>query len=283
MVIITHALPPSGNGSRKGPSEGVDGPCLRVRGGDLAPRWPARALPPPASSIHSFFSSLRSPASMSSQVRLGTDLRTRPETAEKMASAASTPVSEQSEEDSGVTGSTTVTTELIPSKTGGASTKESFTLTHTGVRGISHQVDTDGSVHLRPSSNRKGKKIRALVSFKARESHFDRHNKDVARDPFRGFYTLFWIGLTILILNTFYTSFDTTGQIISLTFATLFSKDAIVLAISDGVLVASTFVCVPFAYVLKKGWCRYWPTLIWLQHTWQALLLAAVIRWTHYR
>lgn len=125
--------------------------------------------------------------------------------------------------------------------------------------------------------------MRTLVSFRARESHFDRYNKENAKDQFRGFYTLFWIGLLILILNTFYTSFDNTGQIVSLSFATLFSRDAIVLAISDGVLVGSLFICVPFAWVLKKGWCRYWPTLIWVQHAWQALLLASVIKWTHYR
>ncbi|UZJ54057.1 hypothetical protein CBS101457_003377 [Exobasidium rhododendri] len=198
-------------------------------------------------------------------------------------SAVSTPGSERSEDDGGIVSNTTITTELISRKTDKKVEQESFTLTHTGIRGISHQVDSDGTIHLRPTSNRKGRKIRGLVSFRARESHFDRHNKDIAKDPFRGFYTLFWIGLFILMLNTFYTSFATTGQIISLTFATLFSKDAIVLAISDGALVASTFVCVPFAWVLKKGWTRYWPTLIWVQHTWQALLLAAVIKWTRHR
>lgn len=85
------------------------------------------------------------------------------------------------------------------------------------------------------------------------------------------------------MLNTFYTSWDTTGSIISLTFATLFSRDAIALIISDAVLCGSTFICVPFALVLKHGWASYWPTLIWLQHAWQAALLFAVIRWTQYR
>jgi sterol O-acyltransferase len=199
-------------------------------------------------------------------------------------SALSTPGSERSEDDGGLTSKTTITTELISRKTDSEVQRESFSFTHTGngVRGISHKVDKDGSIHLRPS-NRKGKKIRALVSFQPRESHFDRHKKSTGPDQFRGFYTLFWISLFILMLNTFYTSFDTTGQIISLTFATLFSKDAIVLAISDGVLVASLFLCLPFVWVLKKGWCRYWPTLIWLQHAWQALLLGCVVKWTHYR
>lgn len=191
-----------------------------------------------------------------------------------------TPRSELSEEDGGVVSSTTVTTESVGKK---GDKKESVTFTQKGVKGISHQVDQDGVVHLRPKRSGKTNRIRTLVSFKARESHFDRFNKEAAKDPFRGFYTLFWISLTIFVLNTFYNSFATTGQILSLTFATLFSKDAIVLAISDAVLVGSLFICVPFAKVLAKGWCRYWPTLIWFQHVWQACLLGIVIKWSHYR
>lgn len=85
------------------------------------------------------------------------------------------------------------------------------------------------------------------------------------------------------MLNTFQTSFQTTGSVISLTFATLFSKDARVLAISDGVLIGSTFICVLFGKLLQKGWLRYWPTLIWVQHAWQAAMLGAVVKWTRYR
>jgi sterol O-acyltransferase len=100
---------------------------------------------------------------------------------------------------------------------------------------------------------------------------------------FRGFYVLFWIALFILMLNTSYTSWASTGQVISMTFATLFSRDAWVLLLSDATLCASTFICVPFALVLKRGWVSYWPTLIWAQHAWQAALLFSVIRWTQYR
>lgn len=200
--------------------------------------------------------------------------------------AASTPASERSEDDEGmIQGRTTVTTELLRNRSDEVDRikKESVTFTHQGARGISHQLDKDGVVHLRPKTSRKASKVRTLVSFRARESHFDRHNKEAAKDPFRGFYTLFWISLSIMMLNTFYHSFDRTGQIISLTFATLFSRDAIVLALSDGVMVASLFVCIPFAKVLAHGWFRYWPTLIWFQHAWQACLLAAVIKWARYR
>lgn len=151
--------------------------------------------------------------------------------------------------------------------------------------GLTHQVDKDGAVHLRPirASVKSRKKVRALVSFVPRQSHFDRFNITSSKDPFRGFYTLFWIGLLLLMLNTFYTSFEKSGQIVSLTFATLFSKDARVLALSDAVLVGSLFACVPFAKVLKRGWVRYWPTAVVFQHLYQTVLLFAVIRWTRYR
>lgn len=148
-------------------------------------------------------------------------------------------------------------------------------------------MDDEGALHLRPtqssSAKKKGKKIRAVVSFKPRQSRFDRFNQDAAKDPFRGFYSLFWIGMAILMLNTFYSSFLDTGTIISMTFANLFSRDAGVLALSDGILVGSLFFCVPYAKGLKRGWFRYWPTGAIIQHTWQGAMLGCVIKWARYR
>lgn len=61
------------------------------------------------------------------------------------------------------------------------------TVTHLGARGMEHQIDQDGGVHLKPqqspSSKRKGKKIRALVSFQPRNSRFDSFNRDTGKDP----------------------------------------------------------------------------------------------------
>jgi sterol O-acyltransferase len=61
------------------------------------------------------------------------------------------------------------------------------TVTHLGARGMEHQIDKDGGVHLKPqqspSSRRKGKKIRALVSFQPRNSRFDSFNRDAGKDP----------------------------------------------------------------------------------------------------
>ncbi len=146
-------------------------------------------------------------------------------------------------------------------------------------------MTADGDLHVRPlpASAQKDRKVRALVTFRPRQSRFDRDNADSGKDTFRGFYTLFWIGMGLTMLNTFYSSYKSTGHFLSLTFATLFSKDAEILALSDAVLVGSLFICVPFAQVAKRGWLPYSRALIVLQHLWQALMLGAVVKWTHFR
>ncbi|KAL9937539.1 hypothetical protein V8E36_003948 [Tilletia maclaganii] len=179
------------------------------------------------------------------------------------------------------TGTNVSTTTTAPSRDGDENEER---YTHLGAKGVTSSVAESGAVHLQPmpASKRRGKKMRTLVHFRARASHFDRFNASSGVDKFRGFYTLFWIGMLLTMLNTIYTSWTRHGQFISLTFAELFSKDAIVLAVSDGVMVGSTFICVPFAKLLYRGW-RYWPHLIWFQHFWQALMLGAVIKWSSFR
>ncbi|CDS81951.1 related to acyl-CoA sterol acyltransferase [Sporisorium scitamineum] len=173
-----------------------------------------------------------------------------------------------------------VTTTISNSRGTGSSTVE---FQHIGVKGLSHKIGKNGAIYLKPLASRAGKKMRAVVSFKPRRSHFDRFNENSSRDQFRGFFTLFWVCLALFVLNTFYTSFASTGKVLSLTFATLFSKDAWMLALSDGVLVGSLFICVPFANVCRRGWVRYWPTAVVFQHLWQAALLGLVIKWARYR
>ncbi|KIS66357.1 uncharacterized protein UMAG_05355 [Mycosarcoma maydis] len=176
----------------------------------------------------------------------------------------------------------TVTTTISTTQGTGSSTVE---FRHIGAKGLSHRVGKNGAIHLEPvaASSKARKKMRAVVSFRPRQSHFDRFNETSSRDQFRGFFTLFWVCLALFVLNTSYTSFASTGQVLSLTFATLFSKDAWMLALSDGVLIASLFICVPFAKVCRSGWVRYWPTAVVFQHLWQAALLGAVIKWARYR
>lgn len=206
-------------------------------------------------------------------------------------SVPSTPLNGRSTPDSDAepTVATSTVTTTISDPRGGTTGTSTVEFQHIGVKALSHRVGKDGAIHLKPvvvvvaSSSSRTKKMRAVVSFKPRRSHFDRFNEHSSRDQFRGFFTLFWVCLALFVLNTFYTSFASTGKVLSLTFATLFSKDAWMLALSDAVLIGSLFVCVPFANVCRRGWVRYWPTAVVLQHLWQAALLGVVIKWARYR
>lgn len=116
-------------------------------------------------------------------------------------------------------------------------------------------------------------------------------------DPFRGFYTLFWIMLFVGAVRTCFTTYDVTGSILGLEFGKLISEDALALALSDAVLVLSTAVCVPFVKVrtcfeqastdirqlLTSGWLRYHGLGIVIQHTLQTLFLGAAVSWTFHR
>ena len=78
-------------------------------------------------------------------------------------------------------------------------------------------------------------------------------------------------------------SIEANGQALNLGFATMYSQDAITLALSDAVLVGSTFLCVPFAKAISRGWIRYYWTGVILQHTLQTLLLFIAVAWTFNR
>lgn len=82
------------------------------------------------------------------------------------------------------------------------------------------------------------------------------------------------------MIRTYVTSFDQTGYPLSLSFAALFSKDALTLALSDGVLVASTGLAVPFVKLMVGGYIPYTPTGVAIQHLYQGLMLGVAVKWT---
>ena len=122
-----------------------------------------------------------------------------------------------------------------------------------------------------------------MVTYVPRKSHFDRENVASGDDPFRGFFTLFWIFMFMIALRTFVTSFDESGYPLSLNFATLFSKDALGLLISECVLTACSLISLPLAKAFEKGWIKYYWAGVALQHTYQTLMLAAAVTWTFNR
>ncbi|WFD23285.1 hypothetical protein MEQU1_001974 [Malassezia equina] len=94
--------------------------------------------------------------------------------------------------------------------------------------------------------------VKKAVNYVPRFSFFEAENEMSVKDPFHGFYVLFWICLGTQVLNAFVCSFESTGQILSMTLAILMSRDLLMLAMSDAVLVGQTFLCVPLVKVLYR-------------------------------
>ncbi|THV02464.1 MBOAT-domain-containing protein [Dendrothele bispora CBS 962.96] len=143
---------------------------------------------------------------------------------------------------------------------------------------------SDGTLYVsKPFRSKTSKKLRALVAFAPRQSAFDINNEASTTNEFRGFFTLFWISIFIFMVRTYILSFEEHGHALNLHFASMFSRDAITLALSDGVLVASTGVSVLFAKAIAKGWVRYYWTGVIIQHIIQTVILFTAISWTFNR
>ncbi|CAK5283143.1 unnamed protein product [Mycena citricolor] len=139
----------------------------------------------------------------------------------------------------------------------------------------------EGTIYVsKPFRTKSSKKLRALITFSPRESAFDINNKASGTNEFRGFFTLFWISMFLFTVSTYIRSIETNGHALNMQFATMFSRDAITLALSDAVLVLSTGLSVPFAYAISRGWVRYYWTGLIIQHVLQTAALFGAISWT---
>ncbi|THH07400.1 hypothetical protein EW145_g3410 [Phellinidium pouzarii] len=141
----------------------------------------------------------------------------------------------------------------------------------------------DGTLYVsKPSRARLGKKSRAIISFVPRNSTFD-PQENSSPNEFRGFFTLFWISMFLLVVQNYIVSYEKSGYPIELAFAAMFSRHAFTLVLSDAALIISTGFCVPFAIALKRGWINFYPLGIIIQHTFQTLVLFVAITWTFNR
>ncbi|KAG6890320.1 hypothetical protein C0995_009527 [Termitomyces sp. Mi166 len=135
----------------------------------------------------------------------------------------------------------------------------------------------------KPYRSRSSKKLRALITFTPRKSHFDSTNELSGENEFRGFFSLFWISIFIFTVRVYVRGIESNGRPLNLAFATMFSQDLLTLAISDAVLVLSTSLCVLFAFALQKRWINYYWTGLVIQHIYQTSVLVAAIIWTFNR
>ncbi|EMD39091.1 hypothetical protein CERSUDRAFT_81871 [Gelatoporia subvermispora B] len=143
---------------------------------------------------------------------------------------------------------------------------------------------SEGTLYVsKPFRSSETQKLRAMITFQPRKSHFDINNESSNVNEFRGFFSLFWISMFLLAVRTYITSFEKNGYALELAFAKMFSRDAMGLAMADAVLVLSTGICVPFAKAISNGWINYYYTGLILQHAWQTMVLFIAITWTFNR
>ncbi|KAG2338615.1 hypothetical protein BDR05DRAFT_940153 [Suillus weaverae] len=143
---------------------------------------------------------------------------------------------------------------------------------------------TEGTLHVsKPFRSRSTKKLRAMITFEPRKTHFDTTNEASGTNEFRGFFTLFWMSLFLFTVQTYISSVEANGYALSFAFATMFSRHAVTLALSDLLLVSTTILCVPFAKAISKGWISYYWTGAILQHVFQTCVLLITVTWTFHR
>lgn len=84
----------------------------------------------------------------------------------------------------------------------------------------------------------------------------------------------------LFTVQTYISSFEKHGYALSMAFATMFSRHAISLALTDAILVGSTAFCVLFAKALSTGLIKYYWAGVVIQHCFQTMVLACAITWT---
>ncbi|KAK7712078.1 Sterol O-acyltransferase 2 (Sterol-ester synthase 2) [Botryosphaeria dothidea] len=127
-------------------------------------------------------------------------------------------------------------------------------------------------------------RFRDLV-FTRQFSTFDRQNSLSYDSPFRGWFTLFWLCMALLLLRVAMKNWKTHGSVLggNEIWNMMFERDVVVLGITDGVMCAAT----AFGFILQKAVLRGYLT--WegpgyiIEHIWQTLYLGAVLYWTIYR
>ncbi|KAL9108559.1 MAG: hypothetical protein Q9227_006645 [Pyrenula ochraceoflavens] len=114
---------------------------------------------------------------------------------------------------------------------------------------------------------------------------FDRQNPTGAESPFHGFFTLFWIGVALMLVKVAANNWRAYGSILGRNemLKLMTRRDLVVLGLSDGVLCGSTIFCLVLQKLVAKDYLS-WNRSGWItQNIWQTFYLAATLYWTRYR
>ncbi|CCX05012.1 Similar to Probable sterol O-acyltransferase 2; acc. no. Q9UU82 [Pyronema omphalodes CBS 100304] len=116
------------------------------------------------------------------------------------------------------------------------------------------------------------------IAYESRVSHFDPASQ---HHDFRGFFSLFWVGLVIMLITTVLRNLKENGSIMRTNIFSLFAHGPFELGIADLAMVASTGFVLPLQQMYAKGGIKMGDKVIrwdkeghWIQHALQAVWLA---------
>ncbi|KAK0263835.1 Sterol O-acyltransferase 2 (Sterol-ester synthase 2) [Friedmanniomyces endolithicus] len=113
---------------------------------------------------------------------------------------------------------------------------------------------------------------------------FDRQNNS-SESQFFGFFTLFWMSMAFVILQSAMKNLREYGSILGTNEIAkmMFSRDVLILGITDGVMTAGMFVTYLLQVLVQKGYIN-WSKGGWVvQNVWQSVYLASVVGWAYFR
>nr|OQO17664.1 hypothetical protein B0A51_15601 [Rachicladosporium sp. CCFEE 5018] len=127
-------------------------------------------------------------------------------------------------------------------------------------------------------------RIRDLV-FTRQFTTFDRQNPTSAESPFFGFFTLFWLAMVLIFVQTALNNWSAYGSILgdNQIAKLMFSRELLTLGITDGVICAATSEAYFLQLAISKGWIN-WAKSGWIiQNLWQTAYLGTILWWTWFR
>ncbi|BFZ63735.1 Sterol O-acyltransferase 2 (Sterol-ester synthase 2) [Saitoella coloradoensis] len=104
---------------------------------------------------------------------------------------------------------------------------------------------------------RESKHLFHRLDFEYRLTAFDPHNTERSKTSFKGFFILFWLGLSLLVLTTLLRNLKETGRIFGTSVATLFRHNVQEVAMTDAAMILSTFYVIPIQVACSKGWINW--------------------------
>ena len=108
------------------------------------------------------------------------------------------------------------------------------------------------------------------VDYENRVSHFD---PDSAHRDFRGFFTLFWIGLVIMVITAGLKNIKNTQNVLRTSIFSLFTVDLWQLGLAEAGMVSSTLICLFLQQQYQKGALSWQREGHVLQHVVQSIWL----------